>query len=233
MDLDRALYIGGSDTAQGGLGRVEVIEDSQILVGQKIQLWKSDSVISVIGGNQSVSGGAVGVGIVNQALLGSGVLSVFQDGILQGAGTLEGSLTVHNGGVVAPGNSSGILTVTETTNLETGAILDIEIGGQLVGTGFDQLVTDTFESDGGTIRVTLFGLYVPAFGHSFQIVNAGTIDLASLLFDFTNAPLSPGLTWSTDSFEVNGIISVIPEPSVVCFLGLGSLLFLRRQRKRA
>jgi T5SS/PEP-CTERM-associated repeat protein len=231
IELDRALYIGGSDTAQGGLAKVEVIEDSRILVGEKIQLWKSDSTLSLVSSNPAVSGGAVGVGVVDQALLTSGMLSVFQDGLLQGAGTLEGSLTVYNGGIVAPGNSSGILTVTETTTLETGSILDIGIGGQVLGSEYDQLVTDTFESNGGTIRVTLVGLYVPSFGHSFQIVNAGTFDLAGIFFNFSSAPLTPGLSWDTDAFALNGTISVIPEPSVAGLLGLGSLLFLRRQRR--
>lgn len=230
VELDRALFIGGSDTAAGGLARVEVLDDSLILVGEKIQLWKNDSVLSLVSSDESVFGGAVGVGIVEQAILTSGRLSVFEDGLLQGAGTLEGSLTVYNNGVVAPGNSPGILTVTETTKLEEGSILDIEIGGQLVGTEYDQLITDVLESDGGIIRVTLLGLYVPEWGSTFQIVNAGMIDLGTIFFDFTNASLDPGLSWSTDSFEINGSISVIPEPSVACLLGLGSLLFLRRKR---
>ncbi len=231
VQLDRALFVGGSDTAAGGLARVEVLEDSQLLVGEKIQLWKSDSVISVVSANESVIGGAVGVGIVNQALLSSGVLSVFDNGILQGAGTLEGSLSVYSGGVVAPGNSPGILTVTGTTKLETGSILDMEIGGQLVGTEYDQLATGAFESDGGTIRVTLIGLFVPSLGQTFQIVDAGMFDVGNVFFDFTNAALDPGLSWSTDAFDINGSISVIPEPSVVCLLGIGALMLLRRQRR--
>ncbi len=231
VELDGGLFVGGSDTAAGGLARVEVLEDSRILVGEKIQLWEEDSVIAVVSTDEMVLGGAVGVGIVNQTLLASGALSVFEDGMLQGAGTLEGSLNVYSGGIVAPGNSPGILTVTETTRLEQDSILDIEIGGLLVGTEYDQLATGILESDGGIIRVTLVGLFVPAWGNTFQIVDAGLLDLGAIFFDFTNAPLDPELSWSLDSFEIDGSISVIPEPSVVCLLGLGSLLFLRRKRR--
>ena len=60
-------------------------------------------------------------------------VTVQATGTLAGAGTM-GALTVLSGGIVTPGNSTGILSAG-STNLNVGSTLGIEINDDTVGTG--------------------------------------------------------------------------------------------------
>ena len=58
---------------------------------------------------------------------------------LRGAGTNATSLTVASGSTVDPGFSPGILTVGALSSSIAGGILNIELGGETAGTGYDQI----------------------------------------------------------------------------------------------
>ena len=85
------------------------------------------------------------------------------DGVLVGEGNVTGNV-VNEGGVVAPGNSFGILTITGNYRQGPDGVLYIELDATTApnaGVNYDQLVivggTAIFE-DGTTVRVQ------PAFG---------------------------------------------------------------------
>jgi autotransporter-associated beta strand protein len=104
---------------------------------------------------------------------------------LDGHGIIDGNVR-QTGGVVAPGNSPGILTVGSYTN--NGGVLDLEIANNTgaAGVGYDQLRTDgailvsnTLSANYSTIQFTDYALgaapaYVGARGDVFQVIATST-----------------------------------------------------------
>ncbi len=104
---------------------------------------------------------------------------------LDGHGIIDGNVR-QTGGVVAPGNSPGILTVGSYTN--NGGLLDLEIANNTgaAGVGYDQLRTDgailvsnTLSANYSTIQFTDYALggapaYVGARGDVFQVIATST-----------------------------------------------------------
>jgi autotransporter-associated beta strand protein len=104
---------------------------------------------------------------------------------LDGHGIIDGNVR-QTGGVVAPGNSPGILTVGSYTN--NGGLLDLEIANNTgaAGVGYDQLrvvgainVSNTLPANYSTIQFTDYALgsapaYVGARGDVFQVIADNT-----------------------------------------------------------
>jgi hypothetical protein len=90
-------------------------------------------------------------------------------GIISGSGVLdvgEGN-TLANAGVVAPGDSAGMLTVTGNYSQATSGTLSIEIGGTTPGTQHDRLVVSGTAALGGTNAVVWSNSYAPESGDAF------------------------------------------------------------------
>lgn len=118
--------------------------------------------------------------------------TVVKEGTLGGNGSVE-HLTVEAGATVAPGDSVGSLSVSESLTLETDATLTIELGGTEVGE-FDQLLVGGVASLGGTLDVDLIDGFVPQAGDSFGFLvsNGG----AGGTFDTLDLPaLGSNLEW--------------------------------------
>ena len=110
---------------------------------------------------------------------------------LQGAGTLEVSgTTFTNRGDVNPGTSPGVLSITGDYVQDSTGALNIEIGGLVAGTDFDQLDISGTATLAGTLNVSLISAFNPSQGNSFQIVNYAS---NSGTFDSTNLP--SGFVW--------------------------------------
>ena len=155
-------------------------------------------------------------------------VTVENGGSLGGTGTIGGATLVESGGMIAPGNSPGTLTIDDDLALNVGSILSMEIDGVLSGE-FDRLVVNGDLTADATLLLVLGGLYTPASGHSFDLVDwngtfAGTPDFNSL------PALGGGLTWNTSTFASDGVISIVPEPSAALLSGFGLLVLLRRHR---
>ena len=148
---------------------------------------------------------------------------------LSGVGTVAGNATIA--GDLAPGSSPGTLTFGNDLSLTSASDWLVELGGTGAGT-FDRIVVGGALTAGGLIKVSLINGFNPANSSSFDIADFGSFVGAGYGFDFSAAPLDPGLTWDTGAFSTTGTIAVIPEQSVALLGGIGALVLLRRRRGR-
>ncbi|MDD7972033.1 autotransporter domain-containing protein [Roseinatronobacter alkalisoli] len=93
-------------------------------------------------GNTHVAGGIL---IVDGTIASSALLTVSSGAMLGGSGTV-GTVAVADGGILAPGNSVGTLTVDGDLSLSSGSILEYEIGSP--GTAPDLGTSDRIDVTG-------------------------------------------------------------------------------------
>ena len=104
--------VGGDATTDGGLTK----NGAGTLTLSAINTYTGTTTVSAgklfINGNQSTATGAV---------------TVASGATLGGSGTIGGAVTIQNGGILAPGNSPGTLTVASLT-LNSTSVLNYELG---------------------------------------------------------------------------------------------------------
>jgi len=179
--------------------------------------------------------------VINGNISTSTLTTIKPGASIGGTGTI-GGLTVEANGTLAPGNSPGIISAGDTT-LQGGSILDIQLEGSTVGTGYDQLNVTGTVSLAGLLTVTTS--FTPLNGSLFFLVaNDGTDPVSGV---FSNAALD-GNTYtfsgqqfaisyagnsSTNSFTGGNDLALmaVPEPSAASLLGgFGIITLLRRRR---
>ncbi len=125
-------------------------------------------------------------------------------GTLSGAGTL-GNLTINNGGVLAPGGAStGILNVGSLT-LSSGAMVNMDIGGEMAGASYDQIhTTGTITLGGSNLQLTLTNGFRPVSGSRYLLVsngNSGSVNIGNFNGLANNARIT--LTNDQGSYAFN------------------------------
>ncbi len=176
-------------------------------------------------GNQGSSIGAVAVDGTNSkwtnngklyvGSAGTGTLTVSNGGAVQAMTIIVGSLgevhgngfitgNVQNGGLVSPGNSPGVLTITGNYTQTTAGKLLIELAGTTLGTQYDQLhVSGTVTLD-GTLQISLLSDFAPSSGDSVDLLT--TFSGISGTFANPQLPLlAGGLVWNL-SYGTNDVI---------------------------
>ncbi len=186
------------------------------------QIVRVDQVYSgSVGGTLVVEGGNVNT----TGATFTGTATVQDGGFLSGTGTLA-SLTVSEGGTLAPGNSAGLLTVTGDLTLLGTTMM--EIGGTARGLSFDAIDVSGSVTFGGTLQLTLIDSFVPEAGASFDLFGfeSSAGEFASLLLP----TLAPDLLWDTSALYSAGTLSVtaaaIPEPAASAAIAAGAMLVL-------
>lgn len=136
----------------------------------------------------------------------TGLTAVASGATLGGSGTIGGDVSISDGGILAPGNSPGTLTINGTLSLSSGSILNYELGqantaggtfNDLVNVGGDLVLDGTLNvslSSGGTFGTGLYrvinyagaltnnGLVVgtiPTAGHYVQTTVANQVNLVN------------------------------------------------------
>jgi T5SS/PEP-CTERM-associated repeat protein len=118
-----------------------------------------------------------------------------------GGGTIVGSIENH--GVLAPGNSPGIMDVVGNASLASDGMVEIELGGTNIAlmeydqlNAYDNSATAPSEgkiSVGGALKVVLFGGFDPGGGDFFDVFTAFDIDYLSPTWELPT--LAAGLSW--------------------------------------
>lgn len=144
---------------------------------------------------------------VNGRLVAGGPIGL-TGGALSGNGEVAASV-VNEGAVVAPGSSAGRLRIAGNYEQKTGGTLEIELGGGVVATQYDQLQVTGGSTLGGTLRVRLINGYVPASGAAFTVVSSASLSSRFGGYDLPTLP--DGLRWKVNYSGGNVELRVLED----------------------
>lgn len=250
---DASFVVG---TGNGGLGTVNVSESATVTSDTNIVLAEnagSTGIINQSGGTVTVvdkpttdfnaSLHVQGNGTSGTYNLSGGSLNAETIDALDGTFAMTGGVLsavdfqgdlVQNGGSTSPGDSPGTMTVTGNYSLNSGD-LDMEIEGNVAGTGYDQLIVTGDVSLAG--ELSLSGSYVPLLGESFTLIDNQGANAISGIF----TGIVEGSTVTFNGFDLTAtyiggdgndfVLFSIPEPATLSLLGL-SLVMLTGRRRR-
>ena len=224
----QSLFIGGSDSAAGGTGTLNIESEALVTVASTLKLWDD--------GTLNLSGGRLDAQTIDLAAATATADFNMTGGLLV-VDSILGSFE-QNGGTLAPGDTlemSGLTDIANNFDLTAG-IVEFEIGGLLRESQFDAIDVGGIATLNGTIDVNLIDGFSGSRGNSFLLFDATDGISGTPTFDFSDASLSGPLFWDTSQFLSTGTIviqSSVPEPnSLVGFVLAGSGLLFQRRRRR-
>ena len=223
-------------------GDVTVSGSARDGASAKVVVEGQDSRLSVFGPNGILIGGSgpASVQLRDGGILEATAVHLLAKGVLNGdGGTLYGDVMME-GGTLAPGNSPGLMTFSDTIYLFDGT-LAIEIGGRERGTEYDAIDVDTMVL-GGTLEVSRYDLgngFAVAPGDEFDIIHSHGLagDFAGFIFTGFDA----GLSWTHGLIDLgNGDVvyrlsvsgSAVPLPGSALLLSGAIVMIGMRVRRR-
>ncbi len=152
-------------------------------------------------------------------------------GVLDGAGTVNGNVTVGNGGAVQPGDAPAVLTVTGDYNQLADGNLNINFASL---TDWGQLMVGSTADLNGAINISLLNPIDFQLGEFFDVLNAGNIVNDGVTF---NLPaLGNGLMFEAiftpTELDLEVVPSSVPEPATYALVGIALLIAAGVSRKR-
>lgn len=143
--------------------------------------------------------------------IGEGSTAVFLDAV-SGPGSFTGSGTAYFESGYQPGASPATVSFGGDVAFGAGSELEIELGGRQAGDEHDRIeALGTVRLDGGALRVSLIGGFVPEVGDLFGIMDAAGI---AGTFGVIELPLLPaGRYWDTRRLYLDGVLRVSVTPS--------------------
>jgi len=178
---------------------------------------------------QNSIGACVNQGVMSFNNLFDGNVTVASTAKISGSGVINGSIIAN--GVVAPGNSPGVLVVNGSVTQQAGSTLALDIDGATAGIGaghHDALVlngTGSIYTADGLIAPILRGItgdannnYTPTLGQTFEVVTAQGGVTGS--FDGVTQPTSgmPANTRFDVLYRSNAILLVV-TPGLYSLMG--------------
>ena len=133
------------------------------------------------------------------------VTTLYFGGTLGGAGSIDSDLTVHDGGIIEPGITTGSFSAG-SADFQAGSELSIEIASL---ENFDQLLlSQTLAiAPAATLNITILDGYAPNVGDEFKVLD---FDSSTGVFETISTPsLNSGLAWDLSRLQDQGIISVV------------------------
>jgi autotransporter passenger strand-loop-strand repeat protein len=259
--VDAGGTVGATTLVGGMLINSGSVGDTTVATGSTLDVRTGGTTSKA-----TVNGGSLLIyGSVNQTVVNSGIATVYAGGnsggstingsmltvnglagdvVVNTGGTLGGSGSVQgltlNGGIVAPGNSPGLLTAYELNGRN--GTFQFQLGAPTTrGTTYDAINVTTLLTLGANTGFTFETLdnYTYAMGDVYDLFDFASIDVSA----FDNAVLlaalpdldtaNSNLAWDVNSFNADGIVNVIPEPSTFSLLlgGATVLIGLRIVRR--
>ena len=133
-----------------------------------------------------------------------------QGSIVQGIGSIDVPSTFINNGIVAPGNSAGILTYIGNYLSSETASLAIELGGLNPGSQYDQLIVSGKATLNGSIDVSLVNGYIPDKGETFTVLTS----TGAVSSKFAKVNAVPGL-FITVQYNPNDVTIVVDSVGTI------------------
>ncbi len=209
--------------------------------GGKINVIKTGTGTLTLSATNTYTGSTdvnQGTLLVNGLISNSSALTVASDGTVGGTGVINGATTIN--GALAPGNSIGTLTVSNTLtwNSSTNA-WKFELGAagvSMLSPGTSDLLAITGDFTKGTGSSFAFDFLGTGTQGWYKLVDwSGTTAFAGT--DFSAANLGSGLSGSftVDSGTSALYLEVVPEPTTVALLtlsGIGLAGHVIRRRRR-
>jgi hypothetical protein len=200
-------------------------QDGNIGFGTSTTLT-NNSTITIGGNNAMQNGGGFGSFVNNGTVskTSTGITSFFLTtfannalAVVKGVGSISlGGTAYVNNGIMAPGLSPGLLTLTGTQPFAAGSTLQIELqDGSGAGTGHDQLIRNSNLTLAGALTVTETGT-VPNGTYTIIQLTAGTISGS-----FTTVHLPTGYSLQVNTNNVQLIKNLIVTPVTwISFTGI-------------
>ena len=139
---------------------------------------------------------------INHDLNTGGGSIVVLGGSVGGGGAVAGDLA-NTSGTVAPGNSPGILTVNGDYSQGAAGALAVQLAGDTLGTGYDQLKVLGAATLDGTLAASLLDGFAPSLGDSFTVLTFAT--KTGDFSDFTGSDVGGHLELRR-SFTATGLV---------------------------
>lgn len=196
-------------------------------IGGNIEIVKTGSGMQEFFGASSYAGSTIvsnGTLRVNGEHLGGGAYTV-AGGTLGGTGLIDAAIHVLVGGVVAPGNSIGALTVSNTFDLDGTLLIELA-NSPGPGAGLSDMldVNGVFDITNGTLEF----VYTGTMTNDFYVFAEYDSLSGSPFFDVQNLPTGYTIDYA---FGGNQIALVIPEPSAYALALAGCVLGLLLRRR--
>jgi fibronectin-binding autotransporter adhesin len=182
----------------------------------------TDGIFNFTGGTLILAGGEF-----------TGSLSLPEVGTLTGTGTINGDLL--NAGIVAPGNSPGLLTVSGDYTQTFSGVLEVELAGLLAGIEFDQLDVFGNATLAGLLSVAVDPGFDLELGQTFDILTVGGV-LNGSFANFMDNDLI--LTFDGGGLFINyhsngvSLFTAVPEPSAAALVAVGLLGCMHSRRRK-
>lgn len=244
------------------LGGGTVTLATAILNGGTVTNGTLNASSSFLGNSGSVSAQLAGTGYLDKTTIGTLILSgantytnvtnitagtllvngslanttttVFSGATLGGTGSIGGPTTIQAGGILAPGDSVGTLTFTNGLTLNSGAVLNFDLG-----TTSDLLVVNggvlAGPSSGNvTLNLTDAGGLTAATYDLFTFTGATLSGFDASDFTLGTAPTGWNYTFGLTANSLQLTVTAVPEPTTYAAifgtLALGCILLRRRLR---
>jgi len=235
LGADKVITVSGNVSGDGGLnvtfdGPNPIVNSSVQLSGNNSYTGTTmigtgavlvvDTTGSIASSATTVTGGTLRVkGTAGDVLVNTG-------GTLGGSGSVQG-LTL-NGGIVAPGNSPGLLSAYELNG--SNGTFQFQLGAPTTrGITYDAINVTSLLTLGESTNFTFETLdnYNFSNGDSYDLFDFGSIDATNFDVSVIQNALpslanAPDLSWDVSQFTLDGSVSVsiIPEPTTLDLLTL-------------
>lgn len=185
-----------------------------VVIGPLPTPIRPDVSLTVTGGSMTsqnavtiLSGGTLS----GDGFVGATLIEVHNEAKLTGTLLLGGA--IHNSGTIAPGQSAaGIISIDGSFLQMASGNSEIEVGGTVAGTDFDQIQIAGTAELAGKLTVPFVQAYTPSISHTMQFLAANSITgrFDSLSFPNLNGTVAAQVTYTPTSATI-GFVSASPR----------------------